>query len=338
MLKILAALLLCTLSTTVFGVQIPDLYQGQAAATGELTQAQGQALGQVLIKLTGKPQVLSQPPVAAALAKPADYLRRYAYQGSGEEKRILAEFEPTKVNGLLSKTGLPILGAARPQIAIWLVIDDSQRRMVSDQSADDWGRELRASAASLALPVVLPIMDLDDSAAVAVTDVLGRFAEPVVAASQRYGAELVLMGQLTAKDEVWTLNWGLYGNQAGQTSELVAGSQSGNQQAVSEQLSQALAAALVERYGARVAGEKGSLLLQIEGLTRMDDISAVQGLLRGMASVAEVELAELDMDSITFSLSIYGQPDELVRLLSLERRLARLDEQPGTLHYRWQSQ
>ncbi|ENY72817.1 hypothetical protein G114_06140 [Aeromonas diversa CDC 2478-85] len=336
--KTLVTLLLCIASASSWAVQITDLYQGRAGATTEMAKSQAEALGAVLIKLTGKRDVVTQPKVAAALANPAEYVRRYAYQGEGEGRQLVAELDPSRVNQLLSQAVLPILGAVRPQIALWLVIDDSQRRMVSDQSQDGWARELRDSATPLALPVVLPIMDLDDSAAVAVTDVLGRFAEPVAAASQRYGAEMVLLGRLSAEEETWTLEWGLYGSKEGQLAELTKGSLSGSQEVVSEQLTTQLAGWLVEHYGAKVSGEKGQLQIKVEGLSQMNDIAQVQGLIKGMASVASVELAELDTESVTFALSYYGEQKELERALSLDARLAQVGSQPGSLQYRWSAE
>ncbi|MBZ6066608.1 DUF2066 domain-containing protein [Aeromonas schubertii] len=336
--KTLVTLLLCITSAASWAVQIPDLYLGRAGASTEMVKAQGEALGAVLIKLTGKREVLTQPEIAAALTKPGEYIRRYVYQGEGSARQLVAEMDPGRVNQLLSQAKLPLLGAVRPQIALWLVIDDSQRRMVSDQSQDGWANELRSGAAPLALPVVLPIMDLDDSSAVAVTDVLGRFAEPVAAASQRYGAEMVLLGRLSAEDETWTLEWGLYGSKDGQLSELTKGSLSGSQQAVSEQLTTQLSAWLVEHYGAKVSGERGQLQLTVEGLSQMNDIANIQSLIKGMASVASVELAELDMESATFNLSFYGEQKELERGLSLDARLAQVGSQPGSLHYRWSGQ
>ena len=54
-----------------------------------------------------------------------------------------------------------------------------------------------AQTQAMGLPVSLPLMDLDDNMAVTATDVWGRFADPVLKASQRYGAEMVVLGKLS---------------------------------------------------------------------------------------------------------------------------------------------
>lgn len=335
--KILAVLLWCSLSLPALAVQVTDLYTGQAQASGDVSAAQGEALGQVLLKLTGDKTVIAQPAVLQAMTTVSQLVRRYDYQTVDGNKMIRTEFEPAKVNDLLTRSQVPMLGASRPQLAMWLVIDDSQRRMVSDQSADGWAPLLRAQAQTLALPVALPIMDLDDSSAVSVTDVLGRFSAPVMSASARYGAEMVLLGRLTAQDETWTLEWSLYGagSQGGDPGELTKGTLTGSQSEVSEQLMTTLSHWLVQKYGAKVSGERQAVSLSITGLGSMGDVAAVQTLLGGIASVSSVSLSELDGDKVTFALDVHGGADALSKGLALEPRLTQESAQDGGLHYRW---
>ena len=51
----------------VSAAQVTDLYQGKAPTSGDMTAAQSQALGEVLVKVTGRRDILTQPEVAKAL-------------------------------------------------------------------------------------------------------------------------------------------------------------------------------------------------------------------------------------------------------------------------------
>ena len=88
--------------------------------------------------------------------------------------------------------------------------------------------------------------------AVNATDVWGRFADPVLKASQRYGAEMVVLGKLSPEGEAWSIDWGLYGTkpgaQAGELTELTKGSGSGTQAEVAKGFADALAGWLVQQY------------------------------------------------------------------------------------------
>jgi hypothetical protein len=323
----------------VSAAQVTDLYQGKAPTSGDMTAAQSQALGDVLVKVTGKRDILTQPDVVKALAAPADYVQQYSYQDIGSVKFLKADFNVAKVNALVGQSKFALLGPVRPQVAIWLVVDEGERRILPDQSGDGWSEALRAQTQAMGLPVSLPLMDLDDNMAVNATDVWGRFADPVLQASQRYGAEMVVLGKLSPEGEAWSIDWGLYGTkpgaQAGELTELTKGSGSGTQAEVAKGFADALAGWLVQQYGTRLSGVASSQTLVVEGLSDIDGMIQIQKLLQEMASVTKVAIGKLEGDKVTFNLSLQGDKAELVRGLQLESRLHQVEDNESGLRYQW---
>lgn len=336
MLKRVVTALCCGLSFMVSAAQVTDLYQGKAPTSGDMVAAQSQALGEVLVKVTGKRDILTQPAVVKALAAPGDYVQHYGYQDVGPVKFLKADFDVAKVNALISQSKFALLGPARPQVAIWLVINEGERRLLPDQSSDGWAAALRAQSQAMGLPVSIPLMDLDDNMAVNATDVWGRFADPILKASQRYGAEMVVLGKLTPEGETWNIDWGLYGPKAGgEQAELTRGSGSGTQVEVAQGFADGLAAWLVQNYGARISGVASSQTLVVEGLSGIDGMITVQKMLQGMASVTKVEIGQLEGDKVTFNLALQGDKAELIRGLQLESRLRQIDDNDSGLRYQW---
>ncbi|MGL4355872.1 MAG: DUF2066 domain-containing protein [Aeromonas popoffii] len=336
MLKRVVTALCCGLSFMVSAAQVTDLYQGKAPTSGDMVAAQSQALGDVLVKVTGKRDILTQPAVVKALAAPGDYVQHYGYQDVGPVKFLKADFDVAKVNALISQSKFALLGPARPQVAIWLVINEGERRLLPDQSSDGWAAALRAQSQAMGLPVSIPLMDLDDNMAVNATDVWGRFADPILKASQRYGAEMVVLGKLTPEGETWNIDWGLYGPKAGgEQAELTRGSGSGTQAEVAQGFADGLAAWLVQNYGARISGVASSQTLVVEGLSGIDGMITVQKMLQGMASVTKVEIGQLEGDKVTFNLALQGDKAELIRGLQLESRLRQIDDNDSGLRYQW---
>ncbi|MEN9583528.1 MAG: hypothetical protein RLZZ616_534 [Pseudomonadota bacterium] len=336
MLKRVVTALCCGLSFMVSAAQVTDLYQGKAPTSGDMVAAQSQALGEVLVKVTGKRDILTQPAVVKALAAPGDYVQHYGYQDVGPVKFLKADFDVAKVNALISQSKFALLGPARPQVAIWLVINEGERRLLPDQSSDGWAAALRAQSQAMGLPVSIPLMDLDDNMAVNATDVWGRFADPILKASQRYGAEMVVLGKLTPEGETWNIDWGLYGPKAGgEQAELTRGSGSGTQVEVAQGFADGLAAWLVQNYGARISGVASSQTLVVEGLSGIDGMITVQKMLQGMASVTKVEIGQLEGDKVTFHLALQGDKAELIRGLQLESRLRQIDDNDSGLRYQW---
>ncbi|HEH9403893.1 TPA: DUF2066 domain-containing protein [Aeromonas bestiarum] len=336
MFKRVVTALCCSLSFMVSAAQVTDLYQGKAPTSGDMVAAQSQALGDVLVKVTGKRDILTQPAVVKALAAPGDYVQHYGYQDVGPVKFLKADFDVAKVNALISQSKFALLGPARPQVAIWLVINEGERRVLPDQSSDGWAAALRTQSQAMGLPVSIPLMDLDDNMAVNATDVWGRFADPILKASQRYGAEMVVLGKLTPEGEKWSIDWGLYGPKAGgELAELTRGSGSGTQAEVAQGFADGLAAWLVQNYGARISGVASSQTLVVEGLSGIDGMITVQKMLQGMASVTKVEIGKLEGDKVTFNLALQGDKAELIRGLQLESRLRQIDDNDSCLRYQW---
>ena len=336
MFKRVVTALCCGLSFMVSAAQVTDLYQGKAPTSGDMVAAQSQALGDVLVKVTGKRDILTQPAVVKALAAPGDYVQHYGYQDVGPVKFLKADFDVAKVNALISQSKFALLGPARPQVAIWLVINEGDRRVLPDQSSDGWAAALRTQSQAMGLPVSIPLMDLDDNMAVNATDVWGRFADPILKASQRYGAEMVVLGKLTPEGEKWSIDWGLYGPKAGgELAELTRGSGSGTQAEVAQGFADGLAAWLVQNYGARISGVASSQTLVVEGLSGIDGMITVQKMLQGMASVTKVEIGKLEGDKVTFNLALQGDKAELIRGLQLESRLRQIDDNDSGLRYQW---
>ncbi|WPC70949.1 DUF2066 domain-containing protein [Aeromonas hydrophila] len=336
MLKRVVTALCCGLSFMVSAAQVTDLYQGKAPTSGDMAAAQSQALGEVLIKVTGKRDILTQPAVVKALTAPGEFRAALRLSGCGPVKFLKADFDVAKVNALISQSKFALLGPARPQVAIWLVINEGERRILPDQSSDGWAAALRTQSQAMGLPVSIPLMDLDDNMAVNATDVWGRFAAPILKASQRYGAEMVVLGKLTPEGEKWSIDWGLYGPKAGgELSELTKGEGSGTQAEVAQTFADALAGWLVQNYGARISGVASSQTLVVEGLSSIDGMITVQKMLQGMASVTKVEIGKLEGDKVTFNLSLQGDKAELIRGLQLESRLRQLADTPEGLSYQW---
>ncbi|ARW81473.1 DUF2066 domain-containing protein [Aeromonas salmonicida] len=336
MLKRVVTALCCGLSFMVSAAQVTDLYQGKAPTSGDMVAAQSQALGDVLVKVTGKRDILTQPDVVKALAAPGDYVQHYGYQDVGPVKFLKADFNVAKVNALISQSKFALLGPARPQMALWLVINEGERRILPDQSSDGWASALRTQSQAMGLPVSIPLMDLDDNMAVNATDVWGRFAAPILQASQRYGAEMVVLGKLTPEGDKWSMDWGLYGPKAGgELAELTRGSSSGTQAEVAQHFADELAAWLVQNYGARISGVASSQTLVVEGLSGIDGMITVQKMLQGMASVTKVTIGKLEGDKVTFDLSLQGDKAELIRGLQLESRLRQIDDNDSGLRYQW---
>ncbi|MGL5948516.1 MAG: DUF2066 domain-containing protein [Aeromonas sp.] len=333
---LLLLLLLCALAPLpLLAVAVPDLYQGQAPLTQDVTSSQRQALSDVLRKVSTRRDILTQPAAVKALEAPAKLLRASQYQTRAQGKWLHADFTPAAIHAVLQQSDLAVLGSNRPSTLVWLA-DDSA--LLSEQDGT-WAAPLREAANCLGLPLLLPLMDLNDAMAVNATDVRGGFLEPLLLASRRYSAELIVLATAQGQAPTFTLAWSAYQPSAqGSATRIFTGQAQGDATAIAQRLTDQLAAWQVQAYGAKATGAAPSeQKVVIEGVADMSQMVAVQQLFRGLSNVSAVKIGALQGDRVDFTLSLQGDARELTRLLQVESRLvAQSGDNASVLYYRWQ--
>ncbi len=161
------------------------------------------ALELVVVKITGQRDALKQASVRAMLSEPQRYLRAYRFEMNKGQLHYVGEFDSQAVIQQLRDAGLPIWGQRRPDTLVWLAVQDenANRSIISDGTSDDITAALRKVATERGVPVVFPLMDLDDSLNIGVYDVWGRFVLSLKQASSRYQPDYIVGARLYKVEE-----------------------------------------------------------------------------------------------------------------------------------------
>ena len=117
------------------GGQVSGLYEADVRVgdrgAGERRRALGQALGEVVVRVSGERSAARNPVVSEALREPDAYLQQFGYvtlgrPGTGpgslpvDALHLRAAFDPGEVDRLLGDAGLPIWGRTRPTLVGWI--------------------------------------------------------------------------------------------------------------------------------------------------------------------------------------------------------------------------
>jgi hypothetical protein len=178
---------------------------------------------------------------------------------------------------------------------------------------------MAARAEHRGLPLVLPLLDLEDRLALSPRDVWAGFEGPLVAASARYGTDTLVRLRLHALDEGgWIARWD--GEQAGERIE-------GRRQ-VAEPVEAGvllvddLADRLASRYAVRSDDGGGEVLwLQVDGIDAVARYAGLMRYLDQLDAVAAVQLVQVREDSLLLRIDGVGTGERLLDLLGLEGRL-----------------
>ena len=347
-LVVLKFCLLALWAQTAPAAQVSSLYRVgvpvSSQAEVERQQAMNRGMAEVLVKVTGQRQVLSEPAVKAALRKATTYVRGFGYKREDTEKgrQLLLDvsFDETAVTRLLRENGLGIWGENRPATLAWLAVEKEGRRSILRSGINSGvQQEMNKVFEHRALPLIFPLMDFEDEMSVSPVDIWGLFSDKLRNASQRYGSESVLGGRLT-------VSTGDNGDRYNGRLMLIFRNQRYDAEVTDlgpEGLSQAMADlvgnTLSRHYGVTSGIQNENPVMSVDGVLSTRDYARVVSYLEGLTAVRNVSVRKLSGTRIELELFIDGTVSQLVDSIALERKLVKASGESylpaGLLSYHW---
>lgn len=316
----------CMYCKAVSAGQVDNLYEADVAAN-TTSQWQQDAFAQVLARVSGQNQIASQSILADELRKASAYIKQFEAVRSAQGNRMRVLMDAAKINQLLQQHNIAVWGALRPDILIWLVEQQDAQRHFIRHSEHPVNQALQQAFAQSALPLLLPLYDMDDILNLNETDVWAGFWQPINQASARYNADVVVAAtieQLLLDDNMqFRLSWQVEDNGKIMRDEVLAVNEHELMQAFSWKLAQQLSA----KYASVLAQQSEQFLLQVNGLNDLAAIVQVQRLLQQVVGVAAVTISHYQQGAARFQLDSAIAAPALLNALQFNPRL-RLVMQP----------
>lgn len=323
--------LLCLLTLpamqTVQAELIGTLYEAQAPVTGQSGDARAvgiqQAFAQVLVKVSGERSLLANPQIDTLLKRASGLVQQYRFRAlesgsvtSPEADRLLwVRFDERAVNRLLRESGVPVWGATRPSVLLWLGEEAGPSRgLVSLERQPRLKDTLIRVAEARGLPLLLPLLDMEDRAALPVSDLWGGFETDIRRASERYLPDVILVARMSHIGGEWRGEWLLYlpdrvDRWRIQATDMLQLAEDGLQRA---------ADALARRFAPQQLSEgSNSLRIRIHGLTSLADYVSVRDYLQSLAMIERLDLLAAGPDKVSFLVRVQGGREVLERGIQL---------------------
>lgn len=304
--------------------KVDDLYSATVdmnpRAANPLNDAFDRALGVVLVKVTGLSEAGAKEARLGALSNAGQLVQQYSRL---PDNRLQARFNARALRDALDQTGLPVWGQSRPLVAVWFAVDKGNGNrliLTGAEGATETGfdaeqveavrTQLQETAEMRGLPVVLPLVDAEDMGVVTFADLWGDFPGPVMLASQRYGADAVLVGRSRStvgdNDRVrWTLT--------------IANEQLAWEGTVSSGPAQT-AALLAQRY-ATTADSAGVLRVVVRDVDSLEKYGRLKKYFAGLSIVEKSVVSHVNGSELEFELVVRGDVQRLESALSRSRLL-----------------
>ena len=292
-----------------------------AASTGLLS---------VLSRVSGLSSVPRNAEIAQALADPQRYYTAYNYhsknQSKGREKQMLARFsfQRDAVVALANAAQLPLWWEARPEVVVWLAVEQEGRRTLLNASSDHpLVQQVLSYAQRRGLPVKFPILDLTDQLAVSTSDVWGR-TTAIDEASVRYDADISLVGrfrQETAGSEPkFSGDWEFWFAEQPLTvpvnSQTVAASAASGLEAMAE--------LLTSRYAVLPRGLQ-TTTLQVADIDSAQSYAQLIRYLGTFEFLQNLQVESVYDGAVYLSLQTHAKPEQLALLLTAQARLLNVE-------------
>ena len=308
---------------SVSAVEVTDLYQDILKVDDKSRDtrlaASRKAFLNVLVKVSGD-ETADQNKLAQQRTKNiSDYMLKFEYdEKANGQLNLVVKFEARKINELIKELNLPLWGVQRPLVAIWLGIEDNWRReLVTQESYPQLEQLIYDKAGRRGLPVVVPLLDLQDRRLVGIPEVWGNFSEPVEEASRRYSAERSITARMYQEpdSETWILDWRFTNDDLFDSNRL-----EGDKQQIVGQMIDSLALGLANEYAIdpNAYYEQAAATLTLKGTQSFVDIELAKRRLQSLSVVTQATIMRKTPEFVEFKLNHTGSVGDLKKGLGLD--------------------
>ena len=353
--KLLFLLMLVSWSNPAFSMSVNGIYNAQIAvddqSASQMHKAKGAGLSEVLVKVTGQTQSLKNPSIRKALDDAQIYLQQFSFstklvQGQPQAMMELA-FDKLQVNQLISNAGLPIWGTDRAAVLVWLVEDKQGTRQIVNGDGHPMVAQIMSQAQQRGMPLLWPLLDLEDQVAIDAGALWGGFRDTIKAASSRYQADAILVGRMFQdSQDLWRVEWSFWLDNI----EQKWSSEGADLAALVDPLQDRLASSLVAKFALAVNvkdldGVLQSAVLRVNQVTQFEDYLELREMLQAIEGIQRVQLHSASGATLEFKLFTQSNLAQVKSIVDLKRRLklvdtseaqATIDEDEIPLwHYQW---
>lgn len=325
-----------------------DLYSAKVELTDNSSKARrvafGQAMGKVLIKLSGSREILEAPQIVSIMNRAPRFVQSYNKEklnlepsgtepSVGTEKPLVGlhvEFDGPALERALITAGLPVWSGMRPTTIVWLAVEEGrQRYILAEKSNAVLLSSIQQTAEERGLPVVIPLMDKTDRRQVEFIDVRGGFVERLEQASERYSTAIMLVGTLQSFGKnAWSVKWTVLGenmNSSWTESGLPL------QQALQSGI-HGLTDLLATHYAFIAApdGQLSKYLLSINNVVTLESYAAILALLQDLVFVENVTPVQIMGSQVQYRLLMNASTRGLERALASSGKFKALDRMSET--------
>ncbi len=300
---------------TSLAVEVKGLYEIEVLAKSRSQEDRNNAIQEALKVVLGRivvaDNVLQTAVVKTAVAAAPHYVRQFQFsmtpdgRQTDEQARLLRVlFDEQQLLSLLRSSNVGIWGEIRPETLVWLVVDGQEGRQFYNADNMPVVENALIKAANLkGLPVIFPILDLEEQQKISVNEVLSADSRHLLDMSKRYDVVSVMAGRLVNKGHCWQAEWALYfddrikqwSSSCNPLNGVVVNGMQGTYDVLSKY------------YGVKPdIQEKGFTIVKISGIKGMTEMTRVTGYLQSLPMIKSVNWVSVEDGYTVYRINYAG--------------------------------
>jgi len=301
--------------------------------SGERKVAAQNAFMQVMLRISGFESVMRDAHVLSQAKRAQAYIEQFQYLPlesetlieEGFEELLSLTFSRAALEDILRKAQQAIW-SNRPTTLLWLVEDDPEygRQLLNQLSDNPVVTSIDAAAERRGLPLIYPLLDLDDQLALSIDDVWNIDEKAIARASDRYGADVILVGRYsqTSRGELWSTWQFFHADTDVSYDSRLAVEEEGSIDNLGRDALDPLADFLAKRYAIQPQLETGGrLVVQVSGIRDFGAYRRSLDYLEGLGAVSDLRLGAVRQDTMLLYLESEAGIDTFMKLLTLDDKL-----------------
>jgi hypothetical protein len=344
------------LTINVHAVNVSDLYRVNVAVDDQSEESRKLgvqwAFQQLLIKVSGYQDSLTNPTLVAASQNAERYMQGFSYQKDTVDDQVYLQawFSKALVIPLLKRAHAPIWGKNRPLLLNWLAVEPSREipqadivfesdvnstdsrevigrgeRLLISEQLPEWQTRLSRAFSERGLPILWPMADLEDQTSLPLDQLWWLFPDAISQASLRYQADAVLAGRLSQTVEgLWQYEGLLFQGEQ-RISILTEGD---SPLAAFTLVATEVGKNFADQFAIKsdpMNGRAGIRVI-VKKVNDFTDYSQVLAYLQNITGVRQVEVAQVDKDNLQLYLALEGDWSKVQRIIRLDNKLSILQE------------
>ena len=250
-----------------------------------------------------------------------------------EQQSLVVEFEPLAVDNLIktlnqsSSTDINLT-----PVLLWLSINENNKSWMLSNETQSLGDQIKFTAKSKNLGIVLPMMDIDDINTINTREIEGFDVSAISQASIRYATDFILIGSIVEKEpKSWSAKWMLLKNQKrftwiehGVTLNGVI-------------LSGLLKAAEMITVPSSTEEHGKRLVLRVSGVNNVTDYASINAYLQQLPEVSSLQVLRVEASKVILDIILADGDQEVFEktLRSNPHFISEVQTSKQDLHYQW---